>query len=195
MKKTSPVHSFPRSLLRFSSLCGVLLVSLLPTLASQSINPSVAVVAKAPTKVVIDGKDAFAVGFDKLSAFPYTIVDSGTGASPEEIEQAKKRDQVPEWIRIYHNKRVALTGYLMPLQVENGLAKKFVMMKDINTCCYGAVPNMNDYVVVSMKEGVRPIQDVPVELVGVLRVEEKYEGGYITALFQMEGEKFLGAKK
>jgi hypothetical protein len=151
---------------------------------------------KDPVKIVIDGQEAFSVGFEKLSAFPYTIVDSGTGATPQEIEAARKKDQVPDWIRVYQNKRVALTGYLMPLQVENGLAKKFIMMKDINTCCYGAVPNMNDYVVVSMKgEGVRPVQDVPVELVGILRIEEKYENGYVTSLFQLEGEKFLGAKK
>src|SRR5436190_5829465 len=159
-------------------------------------SPVTAEAPKEAPKVIIDGQEAISLGFEKLSAFPYTIVDAGTGATPQEIEQARKKDQVPDWIRVYQNKRVALTGYLMPLQVENGLAKKFVMMKDINTCCYGAVPNMNDYVVVAMKgEGVRPVQDVPVELVGILHVEEKYENGYVTSLFQMDGEKFLGPKK
>jgi len=151
---------------------------------------------REPVKVIVEGQEAFRLGFDKLAGFPYAIVDAGTGASAEEIAAVRKQDRVPDWIRVYHNQRVALTGYLMPLQMENGLAKKFVLMKDINTCCYGAVPNMNDYVVVAMKgAGIKPVQDIPVELVGVLRVEEKYENGYITALFQMEGEKFLGAKK
>lgn len=148
------------------------------------------------TTVRIDGESFLAVGFEKLSAFPYTIVDAGTGATPEQIEQARKRDQVPAWVRAYHDKRVALTGYMMPLQVEKGLAKKFVMMKDVNTCCYGAVPSMNDYVVVTMKgAGVAAVQDVPVVLVGVLHIEEKYDGGYVTALYQMDGERFLGPKK
>jgi hypothetical protein len=85
---------------------------------------------------------------------------------------------------------------MMPLQIENGRSKKFVMMKDVTTCCYGAVPNMNDYVVVAMKgDGVVNVPDVPVVLVGTFRVEEKYEAGYVTALFSMDGEKFLGAKK
>lgn len=151
---------------------------------------------KEPRKVTVAGEEFFAVGFDTLSAFEYTIVDAGTGATPEDIEQAKKRDQVPPWVRFYHEKRIVLTGYLMPLVVENGLAKKFVMMKDVNTCCYGAVPNMNDYVVVSMKgEGVKAVQDVPVELIGVFNVEEKYDSGYVTSLFHMTGEKFLGPKK
>lgn len=152
--------------------------------------------AKDPVKIVVEGQEAFSLGFDKLSAFPYTIVDAGTGASAQEIEAIRKKDRLPDWIRVYHNRRVSLTGYLMPLQMENGLAKKFVLMKDINTCCYGATPNMNDYVVVAMRgDGVRPVQDVPVELVGILRVEEKYENGYVTSLYQMDGEKLLGAKK
>jgi hypothetical protein len=149
-----------------------------------------------PARTKVDGEEMFTLGFDRLSAFEYMIVDAGTGATPEEIEAARKRDQVPPWIRLYHEKRVVLTGYLMPLAMENGRTKKFVMMKDVNTCCYGAVPNMNDYVVVTMKgEGITPVQDVPVLLVGIFRVAEKYDGSYVTSLFEMEGEKFLGARK
>jgi len=149
-----------------------------------------------PRKVTIDGAELYAVGFDKLSSFPYTIVDAGTGATPEEIKAAMAKDQVPPAIRLYHGQRVVLTGYLMPLAIENGLTKKFVIMKDVNTCCYGSVPNMNDYVVVTMKgAGITPIQDVPVDLIGTFRIEQKYEGGYVVSLFAFDGEKFLGAKK
>lgn len=150
----------------------------------------------APVKITVEGDEMFAVGFDKLAAFEYTIVDAATGATAEEIEKAKQRDQVPDWIKLYQDKRIALTGYLMPLQIENGLAKKFIMMRDITTCCFGNVPNMNEYVIVTMKSGgVKPIQDVPVVLVGIFKIEEKYENGYVVALYQMDGEKFLGPKK
>lgn len=154
-------------------------------------------VSREPVMVKIDGEEMYSVGFDKLASFPYTIVDAGTGATPAEIETARKRDQVPDWIRIYHEKRVMITGYMMPLVTEKGgLTKKFVIMKDVNTCCYGAVPNMNDYMVVEMKGNAVPaVPDVPVQLIGTLKIEEKYEDGYITALFQLSGEKFLGAAK
>ena len=164
-------------------------------LATARAEPPAGVMAEAPT-ITVDGQSAYALGFDRLAAFEYTIVDSATGATPEEVEQAKKRDQVPAWIRRYEGKRIALTGYMMPLKVENGLAKKLIMMRDITTCCYGNVPNMNEYVVVAMSgEGVKAIQDVPVVLVGVFRIAEKYENGYIVSLFQLEGEKFLGPRK
>jgi len=150
---------------------------------------------RTPTKLTVDGAELYGLGFDKLSSFNYTIVDAGTGATPEEIAAAEKRDQVPPWLYFYQDKRVVLTGYLMPLQLENGLAKKFVMMKDVTTCCYGAVPGMNDYVIVTMKgEGVKAVQDVPVELIGVFHVAQKYENGFVTSLYQMDGEKFVGPK-
>ena len=150
----------------------------------------------APRKVAVDGSEVFALGFDKLSAFPYTLVDAGTGATAAEIAEHVKKDQVPSWLHIYDNQRVLLTGYMMPLQIENGRSKKFVMMRDVTTCCYGAVPNMNDYLVVTMKgAGIEVIQDVPVELLGTFRIDQRYEGGYVVSLFVMDGEKLLGAKK
>jgi hypothetical protein len=149
-----------------------------------------------PRKVVVEGTEVFALGFDKLSAFNYTLVDAGTGATPEQIAEHMKKDQVPGWIHLYDGKRVVLTGYMMPLQVENGRSKKFVMMRDVTTCCYGAVPNMNDYLIVTMKgEGVQVVQDIPVEMLGTFRIEQKYEDGFVVSLFVMDGEKLLSAKK
>lgn len=149
-----------------------------------------------PGEVTIGGQKLLNMGFESLSSFPYTVVDVGSGASKEQIEAASQRDQIPKWMHVYDGRMVVLTGYMMPLQLEDGLAKKFVMMKDMNTCCYGAVPKMNDYVVVQMKNtGIEAIQDIPVQLVGVLHVAEKREDGYVVSLYQMEGEKFLGPSK
>jgi len=148
------------------------------------------------SKVPYENAEIYAVGFDRLAAYEYTITDAASGATPEEIEAAKKRDQVPAWIRVYQDQKVALTGYMMPLKLENGLARKLIMMRDITTCCYGNVPNMNEYVVVTMHgDGVKIVSDVPVVLVGTLRIAETYENGYIVSLYQMDGEKLLGPKK
>ena len=159
---------------------------------AQSSAPSATKVAT----VNIDGREMRAIGFDLLSAFKYTIVDLGNGATPDEIKAAKARDQVPAWIRAFDGQRVALTGYMMPLTLDDGLSKKFIMMKDLNTCCYGAVPSMNDYVIVTMKDqGVSPVQDIPVRLVGTFRIDQRYEGDYLVSLFVMDGEKFHGPLK
>jgi hypothetical protein len=162
----------------------------------QAIALAVPTVDLTPQKVVIGGTEMYALGFDKLSSFSYTIVDAGTGATPAQIAEHLKQDPVPGWVRLYDHQRVRVTGYMMPLQVENGRSKKFVIMRDVNTCCYGAVPNMNDYLVVTMKgEGVQVVQDVPVDLVGTFRIDHRYEDGYVVSLFAMDGENFLGPRK
>jgi hypothetical protein len=152
--------------------------------------------AQKPVKVKIEGQDVYALGFDRLAAFEYELVDAATGATEEEIEASRKRDQIPAWIRLYDKQRIALTGYMLPLQVQDGLTTKLIMMRDITTCCFGNVPNMNEFVIVTMKSGgIKAIQDVPVVLTGVFKIAEQYEGGYLTSIFQLEGEKFLGPKK
>jgi hypothetical protein len=148
-----------------------------------------------PSKVTIKGEDFYALGFDKLSAFDYVVTDAGTGASEADIAAARKRDQIPAWIHFYNDKRVVLTGYLLPLQIEKGLAKKLILMKDMSTCCFGAAPRMNDYVTVTMKNAIEPTQDIPVSITGVVHVSEQYDNGMVVSLFQLEGETFLGPKK
>jgi hypothetical protein len=171
-----------------------LLVTVIASARAQVAEPTEE--QRKPVTITIDGAELYAVGFDKLAAFPYEIVDAASGASPEQIAAAKENDQVPEWIRLYNQQRVALTGYMLPLKVEEGLATKFIIMRDVTTCCFGNVPNMNEYVIVSMTTGgVKAIQDVPVMLVGVFKIEQTYDdSGYLTSLFQMDGEKFLGPK-
>jgi len=60
---------------------------------------------------------------------------------------------------------------------------------DATVCCFGAVPNMNEWVIVKMKKGVAPMMDVPVAFYGELKVGAMFENGYMTGLYELEGEK------
>lgn len=188
-------HTFMRSIGAAVRLLGCLAMLFFTAMANaQAVKPPPDV--DKPVKVKVEGEELYAIGFDRLAAFEYTVIDAATGASEEEIEVAKQRDQIPGWARFYDQKRIALTGFMMPLVVKDGLSTKLIMMRDITTCCFGNVPNMNEYVIVSMKgAGVKAIQDVPVVLTGIFKISEQYEAGYLTSIFQMDGEKFLGPKK
>jgi hypothetical protein len=168
---------------------GVLLAAVLTALAPLR--------AEVTTSIMrVAGEELPSIGFDLLASYPYKIVDLGTGATPAEIEEAKKIDQVPASVRAFDGKRVVLTGYMMPLKLDKGLAVSFILMKDVTTCCYGATPSMNDYLIVTMKEkGVEVIQDVPVQVSGTLSIRQTYEEGYIVSLYTFAGDKFLGVRK
>lgn len=195
--KTSPSFGSRRAEILFArrGRLALLLALLSAVPVAAETTPTVAP-AEPARRTMLSGEEVFQLGFDKLSSYPYTIVDQGTGATKEEIEQARKRNQIPASIQSYSGTKVALTGYMLPLKMAGGLAQKFVLMKDVNTCCYGAVPNLNDYVIVTMKgAGIKVIQDVPVVVIGTMQITEKYEGGYVVSLYELEGTKFLGEKK
>jgi hypothetical protein len=167
-----------------------------PLLTLAAYATVMATTSAAGTGSASPGSGPIELGFENLSSFPYDIVDGGSGATKEQIEAASKRDQIPAAVHAYDGKKVVLTGYMLPLQLDNGLAKKFVLMKDTNTCCFGGTPKMNDYVVCQMNgSGVESIQDIPVQLTGTIHIQEKREDGYVVSLFTMDGDKFLGPKK
>ena len=100
--------------------------------------------------------------------------------------------QVPAAIRRYDGRKVVLTGYLLPLRLEQGLAVEFFFLSSPTLCCYGTVPEVNEWMLVRMRgEGLPPVQDVPVFLAGRLTVKPRWEEGYLHGIYELEGHGLL----
>ena len=78
---------------------------------------------------------------------------------------------------------------MLPTKLDNGKATEFLIMANQMACCFGTVPNMNDWVVVHMPQGVEVVQDVPISFYGKLKVGAMYENGYMTGIYEMEADK------
>jgi len=130
------------------------------------------------------------VGFDKLSAFKYEVPEEGTGAAAPATDPDT---QIPESVRAYNGKRVALKGFMLPLKVEQGLVTELLIMRDQSMCCYGTVPKINEWVSVRMtSKGVKPVMDQAITMQGTLKVGAIRENGYLVGIYQMDGEKMDG---
>ncbi len=126
------------------------------------------------------------VGFDRLAAFDYT---------PPETETAKPTDQIPAKIKALDQAKVAVTGFMLPTKMDKGLVKEFLLVKDAMMCCYGAMPKVNEWIVVKMNgAGVKPLMDIPITFEGRLKVGEMFENGYLTGLYLLEGDRLVGVK-
>ena len=180
----TPPRQLPAKLLG-GLACALLLVG--AALAQEPAAPS----AAEPAAFIESGGVRYLdVNFYRLSSFRYPIVDASTGATAAEIAENKKRDKIPAWVRAFDGKPVALTGYMLPITLEQGLATKFILMRDTNTCCYGNVPSINEFVIVTMKgKGARFVPDVPVTLLGTFQILERYEEDYLLPIFEMTGER------
>ncbi len=130
------------------------------------------------------------VGFDKLASFDFT--PPGDGVAPADGKAPAKTgdEQIPERIKAFDKKKVAVTGFMLPVKMDNGLVKEFLLVKDPMMCCYGVMPKVNEWIVVKMTgSGVKPLMDIPITFEGTLKVGEMYEGGYLTGIYLLEGDK------
>ena len=131
------------------------------------------------------------VGFDKLSGYNFEVSDDLLAPSTNNAAMLQRVDsQIPESIKVFNEKPVALSGFMLPLKVEGGLVTELLIMRDQSMCCYGVQPKINEWVSVKMaKTGVKPVMDQPITMFGKLRVGEMRENGYLVGIYSLDGEK------
>ncbi len=135
------------------------------------------------------GDEFVTVGFDKLSAFKYDVPED----SPDAKDVADPDKQIPDTVKAFDGKRVALKGFMLPLKVEQGLVTELLIMRDQSMCCYGTVPKINEWVSVKMtSKGVKPVMDQAVTMQGKLKVGAIRENGYLVGIYEMAGESMAG---
>ena len=137
---------------------------------------------------VIEGYEG--VSFDKLASFAYEVpLDPVTN----KVELAKLNAQIPARIKSLDKKPVAIRGFMLPLKVENGLVTELLIMRDQSMCCFGTVPKINEWINIRMAgDGVQPIMDQSITLMGQLKVGEVLENDYLVGIYEMEGDKMIG---
>jgi hypothetical protein len=97
---------------------------------------------------------------------------------------------IPDNVRALDGKRVCISGYMLPIRMENGLVKDFLLLRNQMMCCYGRQPEPNEWVVVKMAgPGVPGKMDTPLSLYGTLHVGEMFENHVFEGLYQLDGEK------
>jgi hypothetical protein len=129
------------------------------------------------------------LGFDRLASYKFTAPAFDAAADPK-ANPPTGEEQIPAAVKAWNGKKAIVTGFMLPVKLDNGLVTEFLLVKDAMMCCYGTIPNMNEWVVVKMtKGGVRPLMDVPISFYGQLKIGATFENGYMTGIYQLEGEK------
>jgi hypothetical protein len=147
--------------------------------------------AASATDAAVPGVDGcLRLGFDVLGAFKYALPPDATGDQAEKVAVQAAKD-IPANIRQLDGKRALVTGFMLPVKMEEGtgLVTDFLLVRDPMMCCYGVVPDPNDWVVVHMLKPVAGIQDIPLSFIGTLHVGPIYDNGYLTGIYRLEGEK------
>lgn len=145
-------------------------------------------------------KEFEAVGFELLAAFNYVppgYEQMVPGAPPPAAEpkDGKPKDQIPGYVRELNGKKISVAGFMLPTKFKDGKVTEFLLMKDQSGCCFGAMPRINEWIIVKMTQGgIPPLMDIPLTLVGGFKVGEVFEEGYLSGIYQLDGEKLLDPK-
>jgi hypothetical protein len=127
------------------------------------------------------------VGFDKLSSYKFDPSEDLLNPQTNNIQSAD--ELIPQSVKAFDDKRVAVRGFMLPLKVEGGLVTELLIMRDQSMCCYGVVPKINEWISVKMSKGVKAIMDQAVTVYGTLHVGEMRENGYLVGIYQLDGQK------
>ncbi|MGD0566157.1 MAG: DUF3299 domain-containing protein [Candidatus Goldiibacteriota bacterium] len=139
---------------------------------------------------VVDGYPL--VTWETLAAYDYDAPSMEDQKSVK-IRMQKKKRAIPDFITVLNGTKIAITGFLIPVDTdETGeFATVFVIVRSQMTCCYGVVPKLNEWVMVTMEKNkrIRAVSDVPTTVFGTIDVGEKYEDMKGWTLYRMTAEK------
>jgi hypothetical protein len=129
--------------------------------------------------------------FARLSSFPFEITRKmADGSQDLAAAMEATSSKIPKAVQDLDNRFVAIRGFLLPLRMNNGLTIEFLLLRNQNMCCFGSVPKINEWVCVQPEgEGVKPIMDQPITIIGTVRVREIRENGYLVGIYRMESAK------
>ena len=123
--------------------------------------------------------------FAKISNYRYIFPDVEDG---ENIP-----DQIPESIKKLDGRKVAIRGFMLPVTQKNGVVTEFLLLKDQSMCCYGTMPQMNEWVHVIMTPGQSApmVWDIPITVFGKFEVGEVFENGVLMTIYRLRFEKLV----
>jgi hypothetical protein len=130
------------------------------------------------------------LGFETLSAFPFEATrEVAEGTTNSAVGTLASRPAIPADVMALDGHLVAVRGFLIPVKMNNGLTFEFLLLRNQNLCCFGSNPKINEWITVQAKgEGVKPVMDQPVTVMGRLHVGEIREQGYLVGLYRLDAE-------
>lgn len=170
------------------SVLAPVIVLPLAALAADSAAPEKPAAPAAPLAAPAVENGYLKLGFEQLASYAFTPPPFDPAADPK-AKPPTGEEQIPAMVKSWNGKKAVVTGYMVPVKMDKGLVTEFLLMRNTMACCFGTVPNMNEWVVVKMKKGVQPMMDVPVAFYGELKVGAMFENGYMTGLYELDGEK------
>jgi hypothetical protein len=125
------------------------------------------------------------ITFNDLGAFYYYTPEPGEKPDRELL----KDNKIPDRIKALNGKKVALNGFMMPVDQDAEGVKEFVLNGSYDMCGFGGPVSINQWVMVDYTGAGRvPYTHLPMTVFGELEVGEEYRDGYLFSIYRMKAK-------
>ena len=148
-----------------------------------------------PASVTVNHKQYRSLSYRELSSFRFNITAEMSAADANPLAAtAQVMAQIPAEVRVLSEKPVALTGFMLPVKMSEGLVTDFMLLPNQMGCCYGRMPRINDVIIVNTSgKGVKVIKHVPITVLGTFHVGAIRNNNYLIGIYQMDCERVVEA--
>jgi hypothetical protein len=110
------------------------------------------------------------INFDFLSGFDY------------------EREKIPRQVEELNGMKIAVTGFVLPVDFDQGNVTSFILLNNQMGCCFGIMPRMNEFIYVKMKPNTSTkfMTDIPITVLGKFEIGQD---NLIGSLYGIEAEK------
>jgi len=145
--------------------------------------------------VTIGGDPYHLISFGQLAGFQFNLSDEMLSMETEpRLATAKVLEQIPPEIKKLNERAVALTGYMLPVKLNEGLVTDFMLLPNTLACCYGRIPRANEIIIVNTTgKGIKPMKDIAITIAGTFRVGAIRNDERLIGIYQMNCERVVEA--
>ena len=150
-----------------------------------------------PEVTVANGEKYADLSFVQLASFPFEVTpEMAYVNSDPATASVQTLAQLPDTIKALNEKAVALSGFMLPIRTQGGLASEFLLLRNQSACCYGTMPRINEWVIVKASgRGVKPVMDVPVTALGTFHVGEQRDNGHLLGIYRLDCARLINSTK
>ncbi|MBP95293.1 hypothetical protein CMK18_05030 [Candidatus Poribacteria bacterium] len=133
-------------------------------------------------------KEWQSISFDILADYDFGTLDWSGGSQSNQFIANQIEQIIPESIKALDNQQVSVTGFVLPVETDGERIDSFLLLRDLQMCCYGTLPELNEWIYVQVPnhlEAKNLISDTPIKVRGTLQVEPRFKDDFLLSIYSL----------
>ncbi|MBF75706.1 hypothetical protein CMK20_16190 [Candidatus Poribacteria bacterium] len=133
-------------------------------------------------------KECQSISFDILADYDFGTLDWSGGSQSNQFIATQIEQIIPESIKALDNQQISVTGFVLPIETDGERIDSFLLLRDLQMCCYGTLPELNEWIYVEVPnhlEAKNLISDTPIKVRGTLQVEPRFKDDFLLSIYSL----------